>query len=83
MHDDLDDNARKQLLAFVTGSDRAPIRGLGDLKFVIARNGPHSERLPTSHTCFNTLLLPDYNSREAVRKRLSTALGYSEGFGLR
>ena len=60
---------KKLLLAFVTGSDRVPIRGLASLQppFVISRNGPASDRLPTAHTCFNHLLLPAY----AVRCPLS------------
>ena len=60
---------KKRLLAFVTGSDRVPIRGLASLQppFVISRNGPASDRLPTAHTCFNHLLLPAY----AVRCPLS------------
>ena len=29
------------------------------------RNGPDSLRLPTAHTCFNVLLLPDYRVRAA------------------
>ena len=53
---------KKALLTFVTGSDRVPIRGLASLQppFVISRNGPASDRLPTAHTCFNHLLLPAY-----------------------
>ncbi len=53
---------KKRLLMFVTGSDRVPIKGLASLQppFVISRNGPASDRLPTAHTCFNHLLLPNY-----------------------
>lgn len=56
---------QKQLLFFVTGSDRVPIKGLASLTppFTISRAGPHSDRLPTAHTCFNHLLLPDYQVR--------------------
>ncbi|KAF1795849.1 Nucleotide-binding alpha-beta plait domain [Phytophthora cactorum] len=42
---------KKKLLRFATGSDRVPIRGLSNLVFVISRNGPDSDRLPTAHTC--------------------------------
>ncbi len=35
---------RKQLLAFVTGSDRIPLGGLAKLKFIIVKNGPDSDR---------------------------------------
>ena len=34
----------KQLLNFTTGSDRVPVGGLAKLKFIIAKNGEHSER---------------------------------------
>ena len=55
---------KKRLLMFVTGSDRVPIKGLASLQppFVISRNGPSSDRLPTAHTCFNHLLLPAYKA---------------------
>lgn len=58
----LQQHQQKQLLFFVTGSDRVPIKGLASLtpQFTISRAGPHSDRLPTAHTCFNHLLLPDY-----------------------
>jgi len=70
------------LLSFVTGSDRAPVGGLGQLRFVIQRAGPDTDRLPTAHTCFNVLLLPDYGSKEKTRDRLLTAIQNAQGFGL-
>lgn len=39
-------------------------------------------RLPTSHTCFNVLLLPEYNSKEKLRERLLKAITYAKGFGM-
>ena len=72
----------RRFLKFFTGSDRAPIGGLGALRTVVQRDGPDSAKLPTSHTCFNTLLLPDYASREALGDRLRLAIMNSEGFGL-
>lgn len=41
---------RKLFLKFFTGSDRAPIGGLGNLRCIIQRDGPDSNKLPTSHT---------------------------------
>lgn len=64
------------------GSDRAPIGGLGNMKCIIQRDGPDSDKLPTSHTCFNTLLLPEYLSREKMLDRLKLAIMNAEGFGL-
>jgi ubiquitin-protein ligase E3 A len=39
-------------------------------------------RLPTAHTCFNVLLLPDYESKSKLRDRLLKAITYSKGFGM-
>jgi len=79
-----DDAEREALLAFATGSRRAPIGGLGHLQppFVVQRAGPHSAMLPTSHTCFNTLLLPEYADDATMENRLRLAITQCEGFGL-
>lgn len=73
---------KKNFLGFCTGSDRAPIKGLGSLALTISKNGPDSDRLPTAHTCFNHLLLPEYSTKEKLEKALQTALANSKGFGL-
>ncbi|KAL9643574.1 hypothetical protein ABK040_010187 [Willaertia magna] len=73
---------KKKFLMFCTGSDRVPIKGLGELGFVIVRNGDDDTRLPTAHTCFNHLLLPRYSSKEYLRERLLTAINNCMGFGL-
>ena len=49
---------------FVTASDRVPLKSLGNLTFVIQRNGPDTDRLPTALTCFGRLLLPEYSTKE-------------------
>ncbi|KAF4531751.1 hypothetical protein B566_EDAN014491 [Ephemera danica] len=74
--------SKRKLLQFATGSDRVPVGGLSKLKLIIARNGPDSDRLPTAHTCFNVLLLPEYESREKLNDRLMKAINYSKGFGM-
>lgn len=73
---------KRKLLQFATGSDRVPVGGLSKLKLVIARHGTDSERLPTAHTCFNVLLLPEYSSKEKLADRLLKAINYSKGFGM-
>ncbi|XP_055592376.1 ubiquitin-protein ligase E3A isoform X2 [Uranotaenia lowii] len=75
-------DSKRKLLQFTTGSDRVPVGGLSRLKLVIARNGPDCDRLPTSHTCFNVLLLPEYSSKEKLEERLLKAINYSKGFGM-
>ena len=45
-------------------------------------DGGDSSKLPTSHTCFNTLLLPGYGSAAKLEERLRLAIMNAEGFGL-
>jgi len=73
---------QKQFLFFATGSDRSPIGGLKNLRFVITRHGDDSDRLPQAHTCFNVLLLPEYCTLEKLRDRLVLAINNSTGFGM-
>jgi len=80
---DFTEEERRQLLKFVTGSARAPVGGLGKLPFRIFPNGESDIMLPTSHTCYNVLMLPRYSSRQALEDKLRKAVGYCEGFGLK
>jgi hypothetical protein len=72
----------RRFLSFTTGCDRAPVGGLGRLTLTVQRSGPDTDRLPTSHTCFNVLLLPDYSTRGKMKERLLTAIENAQGFGL-
>ena len=73
---------------FTTGSKTAPMGGLGALRppahpaFRVQRAGPDSMTLPTSHTCFNTLLLPEYDPPDKLAHLLNIAIHECEGFGL-
>ena len=78
---ELNEEEKKKFLFFVTGCDRAPIDGLGSLPFVISRNAKFDD-LPSSHTCFNHLILPDYQNKEYMKQKILIAINYSEGFGL-
>lgn len=79
----MDSNQQKKFLFFVTGCNRAPVGGLGRLGFTIQRSGPDTSHLPTSHTCFNILLLPEYDSKEKLETKLKIAIeNGTEGFGL-
>lgn len=80
--DEYDEDKKRLFLAFVTGTDRAPIGGLQKLKLTVQRAGPDSEQLPTSRTCFNILLLPEYGTRAKLRNRLTIAISNCTGFGL-
>lgn len=63
-------------------SCRAPVGGLGQLCLVIQRAGGDTDRLPSAHTCFNYLLLPEYASQEKLKQRLLLAIENAQGFGL-
>eukprot|EP01128_Nolandella_sp_AFSM9_P008683 TRINITY_DN5371_c0_g1_i1.p1 TRINITY_DN5371_c0_g1~~TRINITY_DN5371_c0_g1_i1.p1 ORF type:complete len:1070 (-),score=118.80 TRINITY_DN5371_c0_g1_i1:77-3217(-) len=74
---------KKQMLLFITGTDRLPVGGISTLRFVLQRNGPDSDLLPTASTCYNTLLLPAYTSREKLEAKLKLAFQFYRGFGLK
>ena len=79
---DFNEEEKKKFLSFVTGCDRAPIDGLGALPITISNGGTDLSHLPSAHTCFNNLILPDYKDKEKMKKAILTAINYSEGFGL-
>jgi len=84
-----DKEERAKLLQFVTGTSKVPLNGFKELegmngftRFNIHRDYGSKERLPSSHTCFNQLDLPEYESYEQLRKALYTAFtAGSEYFG--
>jgi len=80
---DFNQEQKRKFLAFTTGSDRVPIKGLASVQIIIQRAGPDTDRLPTSATCSSILLLPEYSSKEKLRERMITAIENFEGFGLR
>jgi len=70
-----------KLLQFVTGTSKVPLNGFKELegmngfsKFNIHRDYGSKDRLPSSHTCFNQLDLPEYETYEDLRKALYTAM---------
>ncbi|OHT10203.1 putative E3 ubiquitin-protein ligase HECTD2 [Tritrichomonas foetus] len=71
-----------KFLKFATGTDRAPIGGLGSIKLVIQRI-KDDKKLPVSHTCFNTFGLPKYKSKAILEEKVKLAIQYTEGFGIR
>ncbi|TBU06431.1 HECT domain-containing ubiquitin-transferase [Hamiltosporidium magnivora] len=79
---EFDSENRKKLLQFITGNDRIPVSGPESLKLVIMKNGCDTDRLPSSQTCFNTLLLPEYSSKEKLKSKLLSAIHMTKGFFL-
>ncbi|KAI3703086.1 hypothetical protein L6452_28841 [Arctium lappa] len=80
---------RARLLQFVTGTSKVPLEGFkalqgisGPQRFQIHKAYGAPERLPSAHTCFNQLDLPEYPSKEQLQERLLLAIHEaSEGFG--
>ncbi|TPX10604.1 uncharacterized protein E0L32_008490 [Thyridium curvatum] len=84
-----DKEERAKLLQFVTGTSKVPLNGFKELegmnginRFNIHRDYGNKDRLPSSHTCFNQLDLPEYESYDALRSQLLKAItAGSEYFG--
>lgn len=82
-----EDTAR--FLQFVTGTSKVPLEGFkalqgvsGPQRFQIHKAYGAPERLPSAHTCFNQLDLPEYSHKEQLQERLLLAIHEaSEGFG--
>ncbi|KAL7346731.1 ubiquitin protein ligase [Encephalitozoon intestinalis] len=80
---------RARLLQFVTGTSTLPFEGFSHLqgnneiqKFSIHKISDRTDSLPTAHTCFNQLVLPEYSSYESLLKYLMLAINEcSTGFG--
>ncbi|TNV74568.1 hypothetical protein FGO68_gene5813 [Halteria grandinella] len=80
---------RAEFLQFVTGSSKVPVEGFkgligmrGPQKFTIAKiKTDDIMRLPSGHTCFNQLDLPEYPSKELLHERLLIAIKETKGFG--
>lgn len=73
---------KKKFLLFTTGSDRVPVGGMGEMTFKITRITNKPDNLPEAHTCFNQLVLPQYDSADVLREKLIIAISNAEGFGL-
>lgn len=85
----MDREQRALLLQFVTGTSKVPVGGFSELqaisgrqKFQIHKAFGGNDRLPSAHTCFNQLDLPEYNTKEQLREKLLVAIHEGkEGFG--
>jgi E3 ubiquitin-protein ligase HECTD2 len=82
---------QRQLLTFITGSDRIPALGATSLVLRIVAGGDGwggggeetRRRFPIARTCFNMLVLWHYETREQLEEKLWRAINESEGFALK
>ncbi|KAL7799741.1 hypothetical protein V8C37DRAFT_89902 [Trichoderma ceciliae] len=70
-----------KLLQFVTGTSKVPLNGFKELegmngvnRFNIHRDYGNKDRLPSTHTCFNQLDLPEYDSYDILRSQIIKAI---------
>ncbi|XP_052769261.1 apoptosis-resistant E3 ubiquitin protein ligase 1-like isoform X1 [Mya arenaria] len=78
------DEQMARLLQFTTGCSQLPPGGFAELvpKFQISPGYTYNT-LPTAHTCFNNLCLPDYDGIEQLHRSLLIAITEGNtGFGL-
>uniref|UniRef100_A0A7S0F765 HECT-type E3 ubiquitin transferase n=1 Tax=Hanusia phi TaxID=3032 RepID=A0A7S0F765_9CRYP len=86
----MDNVERMRLLQFVTGTTAIPSRGFahlqgsdGERRFSIMRV-VDTRRLPQAHTCFNELVLPEYDSQDEFESKLLQAMEHvNDGILLR
>ncbi|KAK8898403.1 hypothetical protein M9Y10_000689 [Tritrichomonas musculus] len=76
-----------KLLKFMTGSSRVPVNGfrgfceMTKYPLRIESGGDHT-LLPQSHTCFNILHLPQYETEEEMNDKLHQAIQFCDSFGM-
>ena len=84
----LNDEELRSLLAFVTATEAAPLGGFAKLepRFTIVGFGDETSpfelhRLPTAHTCFNSIDLPHYPDEATLRRLLLVAINADPSMG--
>ncbi|RHY15654.1 hypothetical protein DYB28_008968 [Aphanomyces astaci] len=76
-----DNSTRQMFLQFATGSPAMPLDGF-DPPLTITKSDLEATALPRSHTCFNQLVLPEYQSFSVLSAKLVFAMQNTEGFEL-
>lgn len=77
---------QRDFVMFVTGAPRLPVGGLAALhpSLTIVRRPPSEgcvadETLPSVSTCFFFLKMPDFSSKEIMKKQIVTAMSEGQG----
>ncbi|RHY30596.1 hypothetical protein DYB32_004207 [Aphanomyces invadans] len=76
-----DNPKRQQFLKFATGSPSIPLDGF-DPPLTITKSDLEPTALPRSHTCFNQLVLPEYESLGILADKITFAMQNTESFEL-
>lgn len=79
---DLPQNDVRIILSFFTGSARVPLDGYDPPLNITHGTDMDPNSLPRSHTCFNQLVLPQFDSYHVLKEKLLFAAKETEGFTL-
>ncbi|XP_063773158.1 probable E3 ubiquitin-protein ligase HERC6 isoform X2 [Pseudophryne corroboree] len=72
---------KKGFLYFVTGNDKIPVFGIGNIRMKISSFGvPQENYLPEAQPCSWLLLLPEYSNTKVLRSKLLLAIENNKGF---
>ena len=71
---------KSKFLSFCTGCSQAPHDGFEPPFNIVLGVDMTADALPRSHTCFNQLVLPPYNSYEVLKIKVELAIQNTEGF---
>lgn len=79
---ELTEDQKREFLMFTIGAPRLPLGGLKHLspQLTVVKKLPQNESqpvdsiLPSVMTCQNYIKLPDYSSKEALKRKLMTAM---------
>lgn len=79
---ELDDEEKRQLLQFFTGSERIPLDGYDPPLNITEGVDMMVDSLPRAHTCFNQLVIPSYTSYLIMKEKIRFTIKNVEGFTL-
>ncbi len=73
---ELSETNKTKLLCFAIGTTSLPSGGFVELKpkFQLVISSGNIEELPTSHTCFHTLIIPKYPDKEKMKEKILLAI---------
>ena len=75
-------DVREDVMRFITGTAKVPLDGFDPAFTITKAEGADENTLPTSHTCFNQLVLPEYQTEEKLIEKLLYAVKNGHGFHL-
>lgn len=87
--EELSNSEKAEFIQFVTGSSKVPVEGFRGLRgpngiqkveIVKLSCDKPDQRLPQAHTCFFQLDLPEYSSKEVLRRKLHLAIKEGKTF---